>query len=54
MDIGQSHDLIPISNVDVSTSGILKISESATWQYDGEEIEDPKLFLYLTATSLDI
>lgn len=53
MEINQNHDLLPIQNVNVSTEGILNIS-SATWTYDKGDIDDPKLFLYLTTTGLNI
>ena len=53
MEINQNHDLLPIQNVDVSTEGVLKI-DSATWTYDKGDIDDPKLFLYLTTTDTDI
>ena len=33
---------------------ILKIDNSATWKCKYTDIEDPKLFLYLTTTSLNI
>lgn len=53
MEINQNHDLVPTKNVNVSKEGILAIS-NATWTYDKGDIEDPKLFLYLTTTDLDI
>ena len=53
MEINQNHDLLPIQNVDVSTEGILKIS-NATWTYNKGDINDPKLFIYLTTTDIDI
>ena len=53
MEINQNHDLLPIQNVNVSTEGILKIS-NATWTYNKGDINDPKLFIYLTTTDIDI
>ena len=53
MEINQNHDLVPTKNVNISKEGILTIS-NATWTYDKGDIDDPKLFLYLTTTDLDI
>ena len=54
MNIGLGHDLTPVDEVNIDTEGILKIATSATWKCKDTNIEDPKLFLYLTTTSLDI
>ena len=54
MNIGLGHDLTPVDEVNIDTEGILKIATSATWKCKDTDIEDPKLFLYLTTTSLDI
>lgn len=54
MNIGLGHDLTPTNEVSIDTEGILKIDNSATWKCKYTDIEDPKLFLYLTTTSLNI
>lgn len=54
MSIGLGHDLTPIDEVNIDTEGILKIVNTATWKCNNTDIEDPKLFLYLTTTSLNI
>ena len=54
MNIGLGHDLTPTNEVSINTEGILKIDNSATWKCKYTDIEDPKLFLYLATTSLNI
>lgn len=54
MNIGLGHDLTPTNEVSIDTEGILKINNSTTWKCKYTDIEDPKLFLYLTTTSLNI
>ena len=54
MDIGLGHDLTPTSEVNVGTEGILKLGNNVLWEYKEKDVEDPKLFLYLTVTSLDV
>lgn len=53
MSIGLGHDLTPTEEVNVNTEGILKIN-NATWHCNNTDVEDPKLFLYLTTTGLNI
>ena len=53
MSIGLGHDLTPVQEVDVSTEGILKLENNVLWEYNEKDVEDPKLFLYLTITTLD-
>ena len=54
MIIGLGHDLTPTDQVNIDTEGVLKIDTSATWKYKDGDVEDPKIFLYLTTTGLDI
>lgn len=57
LTIGKGHGLTPESSVDVSTEGILKITDDATWT-DSEsiikDVTDPKLFCYITSSQLTI
>lgn len=57
MPIGRDHELLPSENVNIGTEDILQITGEASWEDTAliiKDVSDPKLFLYLTTTSLDI
>lgn len=54
MVIGLGNDLTPESEVDASVDGILKLGNNVIWEYKEDDVSDPKLFLYLSTTGLDI
>ena len=55
--LGRFHSFIPSSQVDASLEGLLTFSsDGAIWSDDGSisEIDDPKLFIYITSTGKNI
>lgn len=54
--IGEGSGLEPLKNVDTSKEGVLKITGTAYWEdiEDIKLIEDPKLFVYFTVSSLNV
>ena len=54
MVIGLGNDLTPESEVDASVDGILTLGNNVSWEYSEDDVDDPKLFLYLSTTGLDI
>ena len=57
LTIGLGHELLPLENVNVGTEGILEITGTASWEDTDliiKGVTDPKLFLYLTTSNLNI
>ena len=54
--IGEGSGLEPLKNVDTSKEGVLKITGTAYWEdiRDIKLVEDPKLFVYFTVSSLNV
>lgn len=54
--IGLGSGLEPDQNIDVSTEGILSLTGNVTWTDDDtiSVVEDPKLFAYISSSTLDI
>ncbi len=49
--IGAGHTLTPSENVNIGTEGILEITGDVKWEDESlNEVTDPKLFCYITAT----